>query len=222
MKAMILAAGRGERLRPLTDHTPKPLLPVGGRPLIEYQVLRLVDAGFHEIVINHSWLGDQIVAHLGDGRRFGARIEYSHETEPLETGGGIYKALHFMRDQPFLVVNGDVWSDYPFQRLSEPANADLGHLVMVRNPPHNTNGDFHLKGGRLSLGHGPRLTFSGIGVYSPHLFPAGMPARFALGPILRDRIAQGRVSGESYSGEWLDVGTAQRLQTLDQALRSRT
>jgi len=216
--AMILAAGRGERMRPLTDRTPKPLLPVAGKPLIEYHLEALAAAGVEEVVINLSWLGEQIPPALGQGERWGLRIRYSHEGPvALETAGGIRRALDLLGDGPFLVINGDVWTDYPLARLSEPEG--LAHLVLVDNPPHHEQGDFVLDGGAVRAGDGVKLTFSGIGVYRPQLF-AGLPDGPAkLAPILREAMARGAVSGEHYRGRWIDVGTPARLAELDQDLR---
>lgn len=211
MKAMILAAGRGERMRPFTDHTPKPLLPVGGKPLLQWHVEALVAAGLCDIVINHAWLGVQIEAALGDGRHLGAVIRYSAEGDTaLETGGGIFKALPLLGDAPFVVVNADIMTDYPFARL--PANpAGLAHLVLVPNPPHHPRGDFHLSHDQVTAEDEPRLTFSGIGVYHPDLFRGQQPGRFPLAPLLRQAMAANRVSGELHAGRWVDVGTPERL-----------
>lgn len=214
MRAMILAAGRGERMRPLTDHTPKPLLRAGGLTLIEYHLHGLVAAGFREIVINHAHLGAQIEAFLGDGRRYGATISYSAEGTALETGGGIFRALPLLGDAPFVVVNGDVWSDYPLARLQR-APAGLAHLVLVDNPAHHPRGDFHLQGEQV-VGEGePRLTFSGIGLYRRELFAGCRDGAFPLAPLLRKAMAAGQVSGEHFTGHWTDVGTPQRLAELD-------
>jgi len=222
MKAMILAAGRGERMRPFTDLTPKPLLSVGGRRLIEYHLLALARIGVSEIVINHAHLGQQIEATLGDGRRYGVDILYSPEGEQgLETGGGIYKALPLLGAEPFIVINGDIWTDYPFAEL--PAEPDgLAHLVLVDTPPFKDDGDFVLDGKWVVGESGTRLTFSGIGVYRPALFDGCSPGRFPLAPILRRQIAAGRVSGEHYRGRWVDVGTPERLQDLQQLLATQT
>ncbi len=218
--AMILAAGRGERMRPLTDSTPKPLLPVADKPLIEYHLDALVRAGVRRVVINHAHLGEQIVQRLGSGTSWGVDIVYSPEPPgALETGGGIHNALPLLGEEPFWVVNGDVWSDYPF---SPPAlrDDDLAHLVMVVNPPHNPQGDFLLDShGRLHEGESDLLTFSGIGIYRPALFRECQPGAFPLAPLLRKAMRTGRVSGERYEGAWLDIGTPQRLQELDQAIR---
>ena len=217
MKAMILAAGRGERMRPLTDHTPKPLLPAGGKRLIEYHLEALASAGFREVVINLAHLGDQIRDHLGDGGRYGLSIAYSQEPEgALETGGGIFNALPLLGDAPFLVVNGDVWSDYPFKELREPQG--MAHLVLIDNPEHNPKGDFALEEGRVKSEGEPRLTFSGIGLYRPELFDGCEPGAFPLAPLLRAAMAEGAVSGERFTGHWLDIGTPQRLEALNQAL----
>lgn len=216
---MILAAGRGERMRPLTDTVPKPLLEVGGKPLIVYLIDRLARQGLHDLVINHSHLGEKISAYLGDGRRYGVRILYSHEEGGgLETGGGIFKALAQIDADPFVVVNGDIWTDFPFARL--PARLEgLAHLVLVDNPPQHSQGDFSLHEGRVSAEGGAKLTFSGIGVYARALFADCRPGKFPLAPLLRAAMTRGLVSGEHYRGQWLDVGTPQRLAELDRALR---
>jgi N-acetyl-alpha-D-muramate 1-phosphate uridylyltransferase len=218
MKAMILAAGRGERMRPLTDHTPKPLLRAGGRALIEYPIEALRDAGFTELVINHAHLGEQLAAFLGDGSRWGVHIRYSPEPPgALETGGGIRHALPLLGEQPFLVINGDVWSDYPYSQ-KPLANGRLAHLVLVDNPPHNPEGDFCLQAGEVSECCERRLTYSGLGWYSPALFAEATEGRFPLAPLLRAAMRAGRVSGEHYTGEWMDIGTPQRLAELDRRL----
>lgn len=217
MKAMILAAGRGERMRPLTDHTPKPLLQAGGRPLIEHLILALVAGGFSDIVVNTAHLGEQIEAYLGDGDGLGARIGYSREGEALETGGGIQRALPLLGEGPFLVVNGDIATDFPFARLrNRPAG--LAHLVLVPNPPHHARGDFSLDGEMVLDGGESRHTFSGIGVYRPEMFRDLRPGRFALAPLLRAAMAEGQVSGELYGGLWMDIGTVERLAAYDQWL----
>jgi len=228
--AMILAAGRGERMRPLTDHAPKPLLQAGGKPLIVWHLERLRAAGFSHIVINHAHLGEQIEAALGNGAAFDVSIEYSREVSALETAGGIATALPLIGSDVFLVVNGDIYCEYDFGRLAEPlANLvtghDQAHLVLVDNPPHHPNGDFVLDGGRVRGGdtpHPARFTFSGIGVYHRALFAhtaAGMKAPLA--PLLRQAIDAGRVGGEHYTGRWEDVGTPARLNALDEELRQR-
>lgn len=220
MKAMILAAGRGERLRPLTDHTPKPLLSAGGRPLIEHLIVALVAGGITELIVNTAHLGAQVEAALGDGKRLGARISYSPEGEALETGGGIHRALPLLGEAPFLVVNGDIATDYPFGALRD-LSVGLAHLVLVPNPPHHPAGDFALTEGRVHDGGDPRFTFGGIGVYRPELFRDCSPGRFPLAPLLRGAMAQGAVSGELHAGLWMDVGTVERLQAFDDYLRSR-
>lgn len=220
MKAMILAAGKGERMRPLTLHTPKPLLEAGGRPLIEHHILALAAAGFRELVINHAWLGEQIEAHLGDGARFGVAIRYSAEGEPLETGGGIHRALPLLGEAPFAVVNGDVWCDYDFARLRRPL-AGLARLVLVDNPPHHPGGDFHLDGTRVIEQGEPRLTYSGLAVLHPALFDGCTAGAFKLAPLLRQAMARGAVEGERHPGRWVDVGTPERLAEVDRLIRER-
>ena len=217
---MILAAGRGARLRPHTDQHPKPLLSIAGRPMIEYHLDALAEAGFSKVVINQGWLGEQLPAVLGDGSRWGLRIQYSPEGYPaLETGGGIFNALPLLGDAPFVVLNGDIWSDYPLARL--PALQQRAHLVLVTNPAHNRAGDFHLADGRVHSTGSPCLTFSGIGVYSPRLFDGCRSGAFPLAPLLRTAIAAGRVSGEHYTGAWVDIGTPPRWQSLDRQLKNR-
>ncbi|MGZ5053733.1 MAG: N-acetylmuramate alpha-1-phosphate uridylyltransferase MurU [Methylobacter sp.] len=216
MKAMILAAGRGERMRPLTDHTPKPLLQAAGKPLIEYTIEQLVAAGFIDIVINHAHLGLQIEDRLGNGNQLGATISYSPEGEQaLETAGGIINALHLLGDEVFLVVNGDIATDFPFAELKN-RTVDLAHLVLTDNPEHHPEGDFGLdKSGLVVTNNIEQFTFSGIGLYRPELFndiPVG-PCK--LGPLLRQAIAVGRVSGQKMDGFWMDIGTPERLQELD-------
>ena len=219
MKAMILAAGKGERLRPLTLHTPKPLVRAGGVPLIEFHVRALAAAGFRDLVINHAWLGQQIEDYLGDGSRFGVRIAYSAEGEPLETGGGIFRALPLLGKEPFLVVNGDIWTDYAFAQLDKPLTG-LAHLVLTDNPEHHTGGDFLLRDGQLSddAGDGARLTYSGIAVLSPALFAGCSDGPFKLAPLLRQAMAAGAVSGEHFQGRWVDVGTHERLADVERQL----
>ncbi|MCJ0974601.1 nucleotidyltransferase family protein [Pseudomonas sp. PS1] len=222
MKAMILAAGKGERLRPLTLHTPKPLVRAGGVPLIEYHIRALVEAGFDELVINHAWLGEQIEAHLGDGSALVARIHYSPEGEPLETGGGIFKALPLLGDEPFVVVNGDIWTDFDFRALSaQLPGAGLAHLVLVDNPAHHPQGDFMLRDGAVvdAVGEGA-LTYSGIAVLNPRLFDGCQPGAFKLAPLLRQAMAAGRVTGEHYRGRWVDVGTHERLAEVERIIEA--
>lgn len=221
MKALILAAGRGERMRPLTDHTPKPLLTVGGKRLIEYHLEGLVAAGFTDIVINHAHLGAMIEDALGDGSRYGARIAYSAEGQALETGGGIFRALPLLGPGPFVVVNGDVWTDYPLESLRRTPSG-LAHLVLVRNPPQHAAGDFVLAtDGQVRAEGEPRLTYSGMGIFRPELFLDCTPGKFPLAPILRLAMAQGLVTGELWNGAWVDVGTPERLAELDRRLRER-
>jgi MurNAc alpha-1-phosphate uridylyltransferase len=228
---MILAAGRGERMRPLTDHTPKPLLAVGGKPLIVWHIERLHAAGFTRIVINHAHLGQQIEDALGNGAALGVAIEYSREASALETAGGIATALPLIGSDVFPVVNGDIYCEYDFGQLAEPLarlarGHDQAHLVLVDNPPHHPDGDFVLDAGRVAASplaaHPARLTFSGIGVYHRALFAhtaAGEKAPLA--PLLRRAIDAGRVSAERYAGRWVDVGTPARLTALDEELRQR-
>jgi MurNAc alpha-1-phosphate uridylyltransferase len=220
MKAMILAAGRGERMRPLTDSTPKPLLCAGGKPLIAYHLEALAAAGFDSVVINHAHLGEQIEQTLGDGSRYGVDIHYSAEEQALETGGGIFRALPKLGDNPFVVINGDVWCDYPYERLRH-VEVKKAHLVMVDNPPQHPEGDFVLEQGLVHEGGGARLTFSGIGLYHPSLFSDCQDGAFPLAPLLRGAMQAGEVSGEHYQGQWFDIGTPERLMQLDELLRRR-
>lgn len=210
-------------MRPLTDITPKPLLRVGGHCLIEYQINKLVAAGVTDLVINHAYLGHQIEQTLGHGQRYGARIRYSPEgANVLGTGGGIVKALPLLGDAPFIVVNCDIWCDYPFAQLPRTLNG-LAHLVLVDNPDHHPDGDFRLMNQQVfregSPCFSPCLTFSGIGVYHPKLFKDCRPEPFALGPLLIQAMPTGQVSGEHYRGQWIDVGTPERLQQVEQLLR---
>jgi MurNAc alpha-1-phosphate uridylyltransferase len=223
---MILAAGRGERMRPLTDTRPKALLVVGGKPLIVWHVEKFAAAGFTKIVINHAHLGALIEQALGDGGRFGVEIAYSREAEALETAGGIVNALPLLGNAPFAVVNADVFSDYDYARLAAAAGRLeaqklYAHLVLVANPDHHVDGDFSLREGRVAL-DGARLTFSGMAAYHPAMFsvlPRG--ARTALAPLLREQIAAQRVGGEHFAGLWRDVGTPVRLAELDRQLTAR-
>ena len=231
MKAMVLAAGLGERMRPLTDSTPKPLLQVAGKPLIAWHLEKLAAAGVHDVVINTSWLAEQFPRVLGDGSRWGLRLHYAYEgTVPLETGGALWNAMSLLGDDVFIAVNGDTWTDYDFARL--PTHIDgLAHLVLVDNPPQHPDGDFALHGDRVAPDGSPRLTFSGIGVYKPALLegwrsiigPApgaqATPPRFKLAPLLRDAMRRDSVSGEHHRGRWTDVGTPARLAQLDLELR---
>ncbi len=216
MKAMILAAGRGERMRPLTDTTPKPLLVAGGKAIIQHTIEQLVSSGFTEIVINTAHLGEQIQKALGNGQQFGASIVYSDEGKTgLETAGGIIKALPILGKEPFLVVNGDIANEFDFSKLHNKS-CDLAHLVLIANPEHHPEGDFHLSNNGLVLTEGlPTLTYSGIGIYNPELFNKTAPGKIKLAPLLRKAMPLNRVSGEKYSGFWMDIGTPQRLKELD-------
>lgn len=217
---MILSAGRGERMRPLTDRCPKPLLEVDGRPLIEYQIRRLVAAGWKEIVINLGWLGDTLRLALGDGSRFGARIFYSDEGWPaLETGGGIANALDLLGPEPFLVVNGDIWCDADLAGLALSGN-DLACLLLVDNPDHNPGGDFALREGRVEAVGEPRYTFAGVGLYHPALFAQAPPGAWPLAPRLREAIDEHRVAGVKHEGQWFDIGTPERLDALNRQCQS--
>ena len=222
---MLLAAGRGERMRPLTDHTPKPLLMAGGKPLIVWHIEELARAGITEIIINHAHLGAQIENVLGDGSQFGAQIGYSPEETALETAGGIANALPLLGNELFAVINSDIYCDYDFAHLLIRAatlqtSGDTAHLVLVNNPAHHPNGDFGLRRGRVTDST-PKLTFSGIGLYQPALFAhIERGTKAPLAPLLRAQIALGKVSGEHYTGRWMDVGTPQRLEQLDNALRA--
>jgi MurNAc alpha-1-phosphate uridylyltransferase len=222
MKAMILAAGRGERMRPLTDHTPKPLLTVGGKPLIVWHLERLAKSGFKEVVINHAHLGEQIEAALGNGAQWGLRIQYSPEKVALETAGGIANALPLLGNAAFLVVNGDTFTEIDFGLLNNALRANsYGHLVLVSNPPQHPAGDFAIEAGMLKNTGAPMLTFSGVGVYHPDLFASitrGEPAKLA--PLLRNAIAENKATAEYYQGVWHDIGTPQRLQDLDDYLKT--
>ncbi|MDT4330931.1 N-acetylmuramate alpha-1-phosphate uridylyltransferase MurU [Methylomonas sp. MED-D] len=219
MKAMILAAGRGERMRPLTDHTPKPLLRANGKPLIEYTIEHLASAGFNQIVINLAHLGEQIAAYCGDGERWGVRIRYSDEGDTaLETAGGIAKALPLLGEAPFVTLNADVACDFPLEKL-RTVDVDLAHLVMIPNPPHHPAGDFAVTPtGQLSEVGSGKLTYSGIGVYRPALFANLAIEPLKLRPVLNGAIQAGRISGERYNGYWLDIGTPERLHDLSERL----
>lgn len=222
MKAMILAAGRGERMRPLTDRHPKPLLKVDGRALIEWHIEALKDAGIKDILINTSWLGDQIPEYLGDGAYWGVNLTFSHEPDALETAGGIRKALSFFNDEPFIVVNGDVWSEYNYKGLLKQPRK-LAHIVLVPNPEHNTGGDFHLRDDGLVIAEGDnKYTFSGIGVYQPEVFAElSEDDSYPLAPILRELMVEAEVTGELYQGRWHDIGTPERLESLNQSFQRR-
>ncbi|HSC93518.1 MAG TPA: nucleotidyltransferase family protein [Burkholderiales bacterium] len=228
MKAMILAAGRGERMRPLTDRVPKALLEAGGKPLIAHVIKRLARSGYTELVVNVSHFAGLIERVLGDGSRYGVRIAYSREEQALETGGGIAYALPLLGESPFLVVNSDIYCDFDFARMSTAAatlapDRRLAHLVLVDNPPHHPRGDFALADGKVSGESPGRLTFSGIGVYSPALF-AGIArgARCQLAALLAPAMARGLVSGEHHRGLWMDVGTPLRLEALERVLAARS
>ncbi|MFM5755287.1 N-acetylmuramate alpha-1-phosphate uridylyltransferase MurU [Aeromonas veronii] len=221
MKAMILAAGRGERMRPLTDLLPKPLLAVGGKPLIVHHIEKLKAAGVTELVINHAWLGHKLVESLGDGRALGVTIHWSAEESALETAGGIVQALPLLGADPFLVINGDTWLDLDYHTLvSQPLGDDLAHLWLVPNPPQHPSGDFALQEGRVM--DTPAFTFSGVGLYDPAAFVGLAGGARKLAPLLREWMAQGRVGGSLLAGEWRDIGTVDRLRELDDQLQTRT
>jgi len=223
VKVMILAAGVGERMRPLTEHTPKPLLEAGGKPLIAWHIEALAALGLRDLVINVSHLAGQIMDWCGDGSRWSVRIQYSPEPEPLETAGGIHRALPLLGEDPFLVVNGDVWSAFPLQRLlaQRALSPGTAHLVLVDNPPQHPQGDFCVAAGGQLIARPPGipgLTYAGIGVYTAAFFAGMAPGKLPLRPLLDAAIAGGRVSGEHFSGAWTDVGTPQRLRELDMRL----
>lgn len=216
MKALLLAAGRGERMRPLTDSVPKPLLEVAGEPLIGHQIRRLAAAGIREVVVNLSWMGQTIRDCLGDGSHYGVAIRYSDEgPQALETAGAVVHARAMLGHQPFLMVNADLWTDFPFASLSLPKGR-LAHLVLVPNPEHNRRGDFVLDGDSTVRGHraAPTLTFAGIGVYDMALFDGLAPGKSPLAPLLYAAADRGQISGERYDGKWFDVGTPERLKQL--------
>lgn len=220
---MILAAGRGERMRPLTDNIPKPLLKVADKALIEYHLENLARAGVVSVVINHAWLGQQLTSTIGDGSRYGLSITYSNEgSSALETAGGIIKALPLLGKDPFIVINADIWTDYDYRQLTEPSR--LIHLVLVENPEHNRQGDFILDIDGLVHDRASSvkqsLTYSGIGVYSPEIFSGLETGVKPLAPILREAMAKQQVSGELYQGKWWDIGTPARLQELDRIIRN--
>ena len=214
MKAMLLAAGRGERMRPLTDTLPKPLVPVGGRPLIAWHLAAFARAGIPEVVINLSWLGELLRAALGEGREYGVSITYSEEGPvPLETGGGIFRAVPLLGPGPFLVVNADIWTDIDFGHLALEPDAHA-HLVLIPNPPHHPRGDFGLDGDLVVNRDTDRFTYSGVGVYRPEFFGGCTAERFPLLPLLNRAIAERRARGHVHRGDWCDVGTAERLAKL--------
>lgn len=210
--AMILAAGRGTRMRPLTDITPKPLLKIKGKALIEYHLEKLARANFEKVVINHHWLGEQIETFLGKGDRYGIEIKYSKEINLLETGGGIVQALPLLGPEPFLVINGDIWCDLDFNNITLNIHK-LAHLFLVSNPEHNLKGDFGLKNGFVT--NEPHFTFSGIGIYHPELFKDFERGKFPLAPLLRTASSQQNVTGEHFKGQWFDIGTPARLKNLE-------
>ncbi|MCC2605129.1 nucleotidyltransferase family protein [Planctobacterium marinum] len=219
---MILAAGRGERMRPLTDILPKPLLPLNGKPLMQYHLEKLQNTGIKRVIINHAWLGHKIEAAFGDGRQFGFDIHYSAETEALETAGGIVKALPLLGDAPFLVVNGDVYADVDFAPLLHSPLQALAKLLLVTNPEHHPEGDFSLVDGKLREKQ-PQLnsfTFSGIALYHPDFFAGLRPEKMRLAPLIRKHIATGQVQGEWHRGKWCDVGTPERLAQLEEELQA--
>ena len=217
---MILAAGRGDRMRPLTDHKPKPLLEVGGKPLIQWHIENLKKSGFEDIVINIAWLGDLIPLALGDGSKHGVNLYYSDEQQEgaLETAGGIIKALPLLGGEPFLVVNGDVWCDFSYSNINPLQNNDLAHLVLVNNPEHNPKGDFALKAARLSETGNDKYTFSGIGYYHADLFKNLEQGKRPLAPLLREKMREDKISGEHFTGDWRDIGTPERLLELDKKI----
>lgn len=221
MRALILAAGRGERMRPLTSDMPKPLLRVAGKPLIDWHIEALARAGITELVVNLSWQGAKLREYLGDGSRHGVSLQFSEEgSEPLETGGGVHHALRLLGPEPFWVVNGDISCDFSFALHGLPAGM-LAHLVLVPNPAHHPGGDFVLRDGRVAgadAGDAAKLTFAGISILSPALFSAARPGRFPLAPLLRAAAVRGQVSAERHDGRWTDVGTPERLRQLDAEL----
>ena len=219
---MILAAGRGERMRPLTDRHPKPLLKVDGKALIEWHIEALKEAGIKDILINTSWLGDQIPEYLGDGAYWGVNLTFSHEPKALETAGGIRKALEFFDGEPFIVVNGDVWTDFSYQGLLKQPSK-LAHIVMVPNPDHNPEGDFHLRDDGLVIAEGDsKYTFSGVGVYRPEVFE-DLPGdeAYPLAPVLKELMVEAEVTGELFNGRWHDIGTPERLEALNLSFQRR-
>ena len=231
MKAMILAAGRGKRMMPLTQNTPKPLLKVAGKPLIQYTIEALVAAGVTELVINHAYLGEQIETCIGDGGWLGAKVEYSREAEALNTGGGIYNALPLLGDDPFIIVNSDIWTDYPFKQLTEFKLKGLAHLVMVSNPAQHPEGDYFLDTKTINSyqhitldqpmhGGGQRLTYSGISILDPQLFKTCHTTVFPLPDLLVQHMQTQQVTGEYFSGQWLDIGTSERLTHLNKQMAS--
>jgi MurNAc alpha-1-phosphate uridylyltransferase len=233
-RALVFAAGKGERMRPLTNDTPKPLLRAGGKPLVEWHLEKLAASGVREVLLNISWLADKFEPALGDGSRWGLRLHYSHEgKEPLETGGGMLHARRVLGDAPFICVNGDVWTDYDFARLPTRPRA-MAHLVMVANPVQHPKGDFRMEGdGTLRADGEPKYTYSGIAVYDPRILTGWRevigkvpgtelsPPRFKLAPLLFDAMARGEIHGEFHGGRWTDVGTPERLAALDESLKEK-
>jgi MurNAc alpha-1-phosphate uridylyltransferase len=221
MKAMILAAGRGERLRPLTDETPKPLIKVAGKSLIEYHLLNLANAGFSDIVINTAWLAEKIHESLGDGNRYGVSIQYSDEGSALETAGGIINALSLLGDEPFLVVNGDICCDFDFSGLPDLKNNTQAHLVLVNNPEHNSDGDFAITEGLLCNQGDAKYTYSGIGIYSPLFFSQSTPGVLPLAPMLKQKAEKKLITAQHFTGLWTDVGSIERLYVLEKVLNKK-
>ncbi|MGD8788721.1 MAG: nucleotidyltransferase family protein [Burkholderiales bacterium] len=226
--AMVLAAGRGERMRPLTDHTPKPLLKIGGHSLIEHHLTRLAQAGFKRVVINHAHLGSQIVSAIGDGSRWGLTVVYSAEAQALETAGGIANALWLIDSDAFAVINSDVFSEFDYARLGiaaqqlQQSRQSNAHLVLVDNPPHNPDGDFALVNELVAIDSDPKLTFAGLAAYRAEMFSSlSVGEKMPLAPLLRTQIQAGRVSGEHFSGYWTDVGTPQRLAAANERLKDK-
>ncbi|MBB71122.1 MAG: mannose-1-phosphate guanylyltransferase [Legionellales bacterium] len=216
MKAMLLAAGHGKRMGELTQSTPKPLLEIRGESLLGHHLRALAAHGISDVVINVSHLKDQIIAAIGDGSQWGINVVFSQEDQPLETGGGIANALPLLGDEPFIAINSDIWTDYPFSQLPSTI-ASEAHLVMVDNPEHVPNGDFAIDNDKLSLTGSPKYTYSGIAVYRPAFFAGIRATRFPLGPLFKHKIADGLLSGEYYDGEWFDVGTPERLAAVQQS-----
>lgn len=214
MKAMILAAGRGKRMQPLTDTIPKPLLPVGGKPLLAHHLIALAKMGIREVIINLSHLADQVQQVIGDGSIYNLQIHYSLEPNALETGGGIHQALPLLGADPFLVVSADIWTDFPFHNLPSDLNGNLAHLILVDNPSYHPNGDFVLQDGKLLNEGCPKLTFANIGIYHPDLFKNCKPGTFPLVKLLRPAITENKISGEHFHGNWVNVGTPEEWQHL--------
>lgn len=224
MKAMLLAAGRGQRMRPLTNVTPKPLLKIGQHALIEYHLYALANAGFQEIIINVSYYPEQFVALLNDGKRYGVQIHYSFEPPEsfgLEVGGGIFNALPLLGNEPFVAISADLWTDYPFAKLPKQIPG-LAHLVLVNNPLHHPEGDFCLSNGSVFTAEKDKLNFAGIAVYHPKLFANCSAGKFPIAPLLRAAMAQKLITGEYFPGAWINLGTVQQLEELQQAHANKT